>query len=77
MSWRNTLPVLDKLANLRLRDEVQQREDFLRRQREGVLFFVNSYNINLDLIRSGGKNATNGLSLGSVCTAVKGLYLRE
>ena len=71
VSWRNVLPVLDRLTNMRRDDEDQFREARLARQREGLLFFVNSYNINLVLIRSQFiGNPLGGLQLGSICATI-------
>ena len=70
-SWRNVLPNLDRLALRSKVNEDQDREARLARQRVGLLLFVNSYKINLDLIRSGYSSTLDGLCFGCICFAIE------
>ena len=70
ISWRNVLPNLDRFVLKSRVNEDQVREASLARQRVGLLFFVNNYIINLDLIRSEKSHTLGGLCLSSICTTI-------
>ena len=74
VSWKNVLPMLDKYAlQSRIEFKVQGSRESPR-QREGLLFFVNSYNINLELINVRCNDTPCGLgllALSSICLSAE------